>query len=60
MHKKIELKAAKALKKDEAHYHKKVRTAKNPTKKKHAMIEEKEAKSAAKDLSKRAKKAHEY
>ena len=59
MHKKIEMKAAKALKKDASKYHEK---AKNETgiKKKHEKIEEKEAKGAAKMLTKKAKKAHEY
>lgn len=60
MHKKIMKKAAKALDKDAKKYQAKVRTAKTPTKKMHEMVEEKEAKSAARDLKSRAKKAHEY
>jgi hypothetical protein len=58
-HKKIMEKAASALKKDAAHYSKEVKGAKGE-KKKHEMTEKKEALSAAKDLKKRAKKAHEY
>jgi len=42
------------------HYEKEAKKTKSLTKKKHELIERKEAKSAAKDLSKRAKKAHEY
>ena len=60
MHKSIMKKASKALIKDASHYAKKAKTAKLPIKKKHEKIEEKEAKSAAKDLKKRASKAHEY
>lgn len=52
-------KAAKALKKDAAKYHKEAAHAKG-TKKKHEKIEEKEARGAAKELKKRAQKAHEY
>jgi hypothetical protein len=59
MHKKIMQKAAKALKKDAAHYAKEAKSEKG-VKKKHELVEKKEAKSAAKDLTKRAKKAHEY
>ncbi len=59
MHKKIEMKAAKALKKDAHKYHEEAKHAKG-AKKKHEKIEEKEASSAAKDMAKRAKKAHEY
>lgn len=59
MHKKIELKAAKALKKDAAKYHEKAKHE-HGMKKKHEKIEEKEAKSAAKMLMKKAKNAHEY
>lgn len=59
MHKKIEEKAAKALEKDASHYVVKAKHAKGE-KKKEAKIEAHEAKSAAKDLKKRAKKAHEY
>jgi hypothetical protein len=58
-HLKIMKKAAKALEKDAAHYTKKAASEKG-IKKKHELIEKKEAKSAAKDLEKRAKKAHEY
>lgn len=59
MHKKIEIKASKALKKDAEKYHEK---AKNESgiKKKHEKIEEKEAKGASKMLMKKAKKAHEF
>jgi hypothetical protein len=60
MHKRIMQKAAKALEKDAAHYTKEVKKAKTKTKKKHELVEKKEAKSAAKDLKKRVKKAHEY
>ncbi len=59
VHKKIMAKAAKSLKADAKHYAKEAKGAKG-TKKKHEMVEKKEALSAAKDLSKRAKKAHEY
>lgn len=59
MHKKIMEKASKALKKDAEHYSKEEKKAKG-IKKKHEMVEKKEAISASKDLSKRAKKAHEY
>ncbi len=59
MHKKIEMKAAKELKKDASKYHEK---AKHETgiKKKHEKIEEKEARSASRMLKAKAKKAHEY
>jgi hypothetical protein len=60
MHKKIEEKASKDLKKDAMKYKKDVKHAKTPEKKMHAKVEMKEAMSAAKDLKKRAKKAHEY
>lgn len=60
MHKKIMSKAAKALTKDAAHYAKEAKSAKSPVKKKHEKVERKEAMSAAKDLKKRVKKAHEY
>jgi hypothetical protein len=60
MHKKIMEKAAKALKKDAAGYIKKAKKAPSKLKKKHDMVEEKEAASAAKDMKKRASKAHEY
>jgi hypothetical protein len=59
VHKKIMEKASKALEKDASHYAKKAKHA-HGIKKKHEMIEEREAKSAAKDLKKRAKSAHEY
>ena len=61
-HKKIMEKASKALKKDATHYQKEEKQDKkahNTKKLKHHKIEEKEALSAAKDLKKRAKKAHE-
>lgn len=59
MHKKIMAKAAKALEKDAVHYSKESKRD-TGTKKKHELVERKEAKSAAKDLKKRAKSAHEY
>lgn len=59
MHKKIMQKASKALKKDAMHYEKEAKMDKG-VKKKHDMVEKKEACSAAKDMKKRAKKAHEY
>lgn len=62
MHKKIMNKAAKALEKDASHYKKEEKIDKKMGSKKalaHHKVEEKEAKSAAKDLKKRAKKAHE-
>jgi len=52
-------KTATALAKDAANYAKKAKAA-TGIKKKHELIEEREAKSAAKDMKKRAKKAHEY
>ena len=52
-------KASKDLDKDAAHYSKEAKHEKG-TKKKHDLIEKKEAQSASKDLKKRAKKAHEY
>lgn len=60
MHKKIMLKASKALKKDAAYYAKEEKHAKSPAKKKHERVEKKEALSAARDLKSRAKRAHEY
>ncbi len=60
MHKKIMTKASKALKKDAKHYAAEIKHEKNPKKKKHDKIEKKEALSAAKDMKKRAAKAHEY
>jgi hypothetical protein len=59
MHKKIEMKAAKALAKDADKYHAKAKSAKG-IKKKHEKVEEKEARSASRDMKARAKKAHEY
>lgn len=59
-HKKIEMKAAKALEKDADKYKKKATAAKSTVKKKHEHIEEREAREAAKDMKSRAKKAHEY
>lgn len=58
-HKKIMEKAAKSLKKDAAHYSKEAKSDMGKAKQKD-MVEKKEALSAAKDLKKRAKKAHEY
>lgn len=60
MHKKIMKKAATALLKDAKHYASDAKHAHSSTKKKHDKVEMKEAVSAAKDLKKRAKKAHEY
>jgi hypothetical protein len=60
VHKKIMEKASKALKKDASHYKEEAKHAKSSIKKKHDHIEEKEARSAALDLKRRAKKAHEY
>ena len=60
MHKKIEMKAASALKKDADKYKKEASKAKSPEKKKHEHIEEKEARSASRMLKKKAKEAHEY
>lgn len=60
MHKKIMQKAAKALSKDASKYALKAKIASSPSEKHHEHLEEKEAKSAAKDLKKRAKSAHEY
>jgi hypothetical protein len=58
-HKKIMTAAAKKLQKDASKYK---AESKNATgkKKKEELIERKEALSAAKDLKKRAKSAHEY
>lgn len=61
-HKHIMEKASKALAKDAKHYQHEEKIDKkkgNVAKLKHHKIEEKEAKSAAADLRKRAKKAHE-
>ncbi len=59
MHKAIMKKAAKALEKDAKHYTSEEKHA-HGKKKVHEKIEKKEAMSAAKDMKKRAKKAHEY
>ena len=59
MHKKIMQKCSEKLEKDAKGYRKKAKYA-TGTKKAHEKVEEKEAASAAKDLKKRAKKAHEY
>lgn len=60
MHKKIMQRCSKALSKDANNYKDKAKKADSPIKKKHEKIEMKEAKSAASDLKKRAKKSHEY
>lgn len=60
MHKKIMEKASEKLMKDALHYEKDSKHAPTKIKKKHDLMEKKEAKSAAKDLKVRAKKAHEY
>lgn len=60
VHKKIMTKTAKKLEADAKHYAKEAHHAKSKTKKKHEMMEEREARSAAKDLKKRAARAHEY
>lgn len=60
MHKKIMIKASKALKKDAMKYDKDSKSSKSPIKIKHDKIEKKEAISAYKDLKSRAKKSHEY
>lgn len=52
-------KASKALEKDAMGYSKKAKKDKG-IKKKHDLIEKKEACSAAKDMKKRAKNSHEY
>jgi hypothetical protein len=59
MHKKIMEKASKALEKDAMKYKKEAKHEKGK-KKMHDKVEMKEACSAAKDMKKRAKKAHEY
>jgi len=59
MHKKIMEKCAVKLDKDAKKYSRKAKYAKG-VKLAHEKTEEKEAKSAAKDMKKRAKKAHEY
>lgn len=60
MHKKIMKNAAKELEKDAKKYANETKHAKSPKKKHQEVVEKKEALSAAKDLKKRAKKAHEY
>jgi hypothetical protein len=60
MHKKIEMKASKALEKDADKYKKEAAKAKSPEKKKHERIEEKEAREVSRMLKSKAKKAHEY
>lgn len=57
-HKNIMEKAAKSLSKDAKHYEKEAMHSKGKVKK-HELVEKKEAVSAAKDLKKRVKKAHE-
>lgn len=59
MHKKIMSRAAKALEKDARYYAEEAKHAKGKHKREE-LVERKEAKSAAKDLKKRAKHAHEY
>lgn len=59
-HKKIMKKCASKLMKDAEHYEKDMKQTHSKTKKKHDKIEKKEALSAARDLKKRSKKAHEY
>ena len=59
MHKAIMKKAAKKLEADAKHYAKEAKTAKG-SKKKHELIEKKEAKKGASVMKKMAKKAHEY
>jgi len=59
MHKKIMATAAKKLSEDAKKYKKEASSSKG-IKKMHDKVEEKEAMSAAKDMKKRAKKAHEY
>ena len=63
MHKKIMHKCADKLSKDAKRYASEEKEAKkknNPTKARQEHIEKKEALAAAKDMRKRAKKAHEY
>ncbi len=59
MHKKIMAKCSKDLKKDAKKYASESKNLKG-SKKKMELVERKEASSAAKDMAKRAKKAHEY
>lgn len=60
MHKKILKKTIKQLEIDAKKYANESKHAKSPKKRQQEKVEEKEALSAAKDLKKRAKKAHEY
>ncbi len=60
MHKRIMEKASSALKKDAKHYISEARKEKSPIKKKHDMVEKKEAEKGAKVMRKMSKKAHEY
>jgi len=59
-HKIIMDKARKALESDALRYAKDSKKTSSQVKKKHDAVEKKEAMSAAKDLKKRAKSAHEY
>jgi hypothetical protein len=59
MHKKIMERASRALAKDAEHYRKESGHLKGK-RKKEELTEMHEAKSASKDLKKRARKAHEY
>lgn len=59
MHKKIMKSASKALDKDAKHYAKEAAHAKG-AKKKHELVEKREASKGAKVMKKMAKKAHEY
>ncbi len=59
MHKLIMERASRELKKDASNYSKKAKKEKGVNKK-HELIEKKEALSASKALSKKAKTAHEY
>ena len=60
IHKKIMEKCSEKLMKDAKHYAKDEKKTKSPVKKSHDKVEKREAVSAAKDLKKRAKKAHEF
>lgn len=59
MHKAIMKKCAGKLMKDAKHYEKESKKASSKGEKKHENMEKREALSAAKDLKKRARKAHE-
>ena len=59
MHKKIMSRCASKLMKDAKGYASKAKKE-HGIKKKHELVEKREAVSAAKDLKKRAKRAHEY